>query len=140
MDSQVAYDTGVDVSAYPANGMDAKDLEDGFASAEMDDFDDLDDLPSDILDFKDSEDEGELGGEDMPMAGEDGEEVDGEEMPVVGAETGYETGLTIEEGEEHYETMSEARIDSEDEIDVYKIKFTPINGPINPFEWTPCCW
>lgn len=120
---------GTDYAAlgYHAAGTDAEDLEDGFASAELDEMDemyDLDDIPSELRDFTEDEDE---------------EDVGGEEIVAAEVESGYETGLTDKEVEEEHEEIWEAGVQGKDKVDVYKINFTPINGPVNPYVWTPCC-
>jgi len=122
--SENALETDYAALGYHAAGTDAEDLEDGFASAEMDEMDDLDSIPSELRDFTEDEDE---------------EEAEGEETVAARVESGYETGLTDKEAEGEYKEMSEAGVASEDETDVYKISWTPINGPVNPYEWKPCC-
>lgn len=109
-------------SAYTAaGGVDAEEMEDGFASAEMDD---TSDYPCELREWTENEDEEEAGFDEMMAAG---------------MESGYETALTDREGEMEGEEMGKMGVEGEKEVDVYSIRFTPINGPGNPYEWKPCC-
>lgn len=102
-------------SGYAAAGeMDAEEMEDGFASAEVDE---ASDAPCGFMEWTENE----------------------EEMMAAGAESGYETALTDRGVETEHEEMPETGREGENVVDVYSINFTPVNGPASPYEWKPCC-